>query len=238
MDEKRPSGRNAPSSSWHLRVMSNYPASPETKLRRHPERGSEDRASIHALLDEALVISIVHLHQGVPYAIPTAFVRDGEDVILHGAMANRALSSLRESRFSLSVTLLDGLVFARSAFSHSMNYRSAVLFGEPRDVVSLEEKRRVLALLVDKVAEGRSKEARPPTEAELQATAVVAVRITHASLKTRTGGPRDLESDQRFEVWTGVVPLALRAHPPVSDSPLRGDLSPPRLPDRLRALLE
>lgn len=218
--------------------MSNYPASPETKLRRHPERGSEDRTSIHALLDEALVISIVHLHEGVPYAIPTAFVRDGEDVILHGAMANRALSSVGESRFSLSVTLLDGLVFARSAFSHSMNYRSAVIFGEARNVVDMEEKRRVLALLVDKVAEGRSKQARPPTDAELHATAVVAVRITHASLKTRTGGPRDMESDQGFEVWTGVVPMALHAHVPIADIPIRDDLPAPRLPDRLRALLE
>lgn len=201
--------------------MSQYPVIPETKLRRHPERGSYDRDAVHALLDEALVLHIVHLHHGVPYAIPTAFARDGEDVILHGAMANRALASLEGARFSLSVTLIDGLVFARSAFAHSMNYRSAVLFGEPRLLEDMVEKRRVLALLVEKLATGRSKQARPPSDAELQATAVIAVRITHASLKVREGGPRDVPGDENWPVWGGVVPLALRinALPEATDWP-------------------
>jgi nitroimidazol reductase NimA-like FMN-containing flavoprotein (pyridoxamine 5'-phosphate oxidase superfamily) len=214
--------------------MSDYPVLPETKLRRHPERGSYDKASIHALLDEALVIHIVHLHEGVPYAIPTAFVRDGEDVILHGAVANRALGALEGSRFTLSVTLLDGLVFARSAFAHSMNYRSAVLFGEPRVLTSLDEKRRLLARLVDKVATGRSAQARPPTDAELLATAVIAVRITHASMKSREGGPRDLPGDEGFAVWTGVVPLQLRAQAAEPEARVQPEWLAPMLPDRLR----
>jgi len=187
-----------------------YPVDPVLRVKRHADRGSHDRADVHALLDEALVIDVVTLRAGIPIAIPTAFVRLGESVYVHGAAANGALRALASGApFSLSVTLLEGLVFSRCAARHSMNYRSAVLLGAARIVSEEAEQRAALDALLERVRPGRSREARPPTAEELRATLVVAVEIESASFKSRVGGPNDTDEDRALPVWAGVVPLSL-----------------------------
>ncbi len=187
-----------------------YPIDPALRVKRHADRASHDRADVHALLDEALVIDVVTLRGGIPIAIPTAFVRLGESLYVHGAAANGALRALASGApFSLSVTLLDGLVLSKCAARHSMNYRSAVLLGSARVVSDEAEQRGALDALLERVRPGRSREARPPTAEELRATLVVAIDVESASLKSRVGGPNDTDEDRALPVWAGLVPLSL-----------------------------
>ena len=188
-----------------------------TRVRRLPKRASYDRETIHAILDEALVCHVGFVVTGAPVVIPTIHWREGDTLYVHGSAASRMLRSLRDGVDACAtVTLLDGLVLARSAFHHSMNYRSVVVFGKAREVTG-EEKLRALDGLVEHVVRGRSRDVRPPNEVELKQTLVLALPLEEASAKIRTGGPVDDEEDYALPIWAGVVPLALKAGEPVAD---------------------
>jgi uncharacterized protein len=197
-----------------------YAPTAHTRVRRLAQRGSYDRALVHAILDEALVCHVGYVHGGQSFVIPTAFVRLEETLYVHGAVANRTLGALlAPSRICVTVTLLDGLVLARSAFHHSMNYRSVVALGQARELVDGAEKRRVLDALVERLAPGRAQAARAPNEKELRATRVLALDLVEVSAKTRSGPPLDDEEDMTHECWAGVVPLKLVAGEPIPDEP-------------------
>lgn len=188
-----------------------------TALKRHRDRGSYDRAEIHAVIDEALYCHVAVQANGHPIALPTAHARIGEQLYLHGARANRMFGVLAEGgEACLTFTLIDGLVFAYSAFKHSMNYRCVVALGRGREVSDPEEKRAALAALIEHMAPGRMAEIRPPSAAELSATLVVAVPLTEASLKQRTGPPVDQPDETgQPNTWTGVLPLSAVASAPI-----------------------
>jgi nitroimidazol reductase NimA-like FMN-containing flavoprotein (pyridoxamine 5'-phosphate oxidase superfamily) len=180
-------------------------------VRRHPERGSDERALAHAILDEALVCHLGYVHDGAPVVIPTAFVRVGDELIVHGAPGGRALRALAAgSTVCCTVTLTDGLVLARSAMHHSMNYRAVVAFGAARAITDPDEKRAALHALVEKIHPGRSAVARPPDAQELAATAVLAIPLDEASVKVREGGPLDRADDLTWPCDAGVIPLTLQ----------------------------
>ena len=192
--------------------------SPRTRLRRLSERGRHDRATIEAILDEGFVCHLGFADRRGPVVIPTAYARDGDRLYLHGAAGNAALQALRTgSRVCVTITLVDGLVLARSAFLHSVNYRSVVVFATAVEVTDLEEKRRALAAIVEHIVPGRGAGTRPPTELELQVTRVLRVPIDEASAKVRTGGPKDDPEDLELPVWAGEIPLRLCAGAPVAD---------------------
>lgn len=210
--------------------MSAVLPTPRTTLRRRRERGSFERAAIDAILDETLVCHVAFVHEGQPFVLPTAHVRVGDTLYVHGARHGRMLEALaRGAPACLTVTLLDGLVLGRSAMHHSMNYRSVVILAEGREVGERAEKVRALAALVEHVVPGRSAEVRPPSEAELSATLVVAFAIDEASAKTRSGPPVDLEPDYLLPCWAGVVPLRLVAGAPEPDPRLSSGAPPPAL---------
>ena len=202
--------------------MEELQPTPRTTVRQRPGRGSHDRALIHAVLDEALVCHVAFAGEdGQPYAIPTTYARVGDRLVVHGGRGSRLLRALAAGvPACVTVTLLDGLVLARSAFHHSMNYRSVVLLGRFEVVEGREEKRAALDAVVEHVLSGRSAAARAPTDAELDATLVVALRIAEASAKVRAGPPIDDPEDMAAGCWAGVVPLRLEAGAPVPDPAL------------------
>lgn len=211
--------------------------SPRTTLRRKKERGSHDLAVIEGILDEGFICHVGFDDAGSTVVLPTAYARVGSAVYLHGAAGNAMLRALSTGvQACLTVTLLDGLVFARSAFHHSMNYRSVVLFGRARAVDDLDEKRRAVLAIVEHMAPGRSADARPPTESELRSTLVVALPVEEASAKVRTGGPIDEPEDIDLAVWAGQVPFvaAVGAPEPEADLP-QGLRTPPYVADLLGA---
>lgn len=223
-------GTNAPSPEQGARTASGDPttgAGPatddlltdRTRLRRHPERGAYDRAAVHAILDAGTICHLAFAVDGRPWAVPMAYGRSGDVLYLHGAAANHALRSVREGiEACATVTVLDALVLARSAFHHSMNYRCAMVFGSAREVTDGPAKEAALATIVDHLLPGRSAEARPPSPSELRATRVVALPIEEASAKTRAGGPADEAADLTLPIWAGHVPLALVAAAPIADA--------------------
>jgi nitroimidazol reductase NimA-like FMN-containing flavoprotein (pyridoxamine 5'-phosphate oxidase superfamily) len=193
-------------------------ASPRSTLRRKAERGSHDRAVVDAILDEGLLCHVGFVDGGAPVVLPTAYARVGDELYLHGAAGNQMLRSLASGlEACVTVTLLDGIVLARSAKHHSMNYRSVVLFGAARKVTDPEEKRRALLHIVDHMVPGRSGDARPPDDTELSATLVLAFPLEEGSAKVRAGGPVDEAEDLTLPVWAGEVPLTLAAGTPVAD---------------------
>jgi nitroimidazol reductase NimA-like FMN-containing flavoprotein (pyridoxamine 5'-phosphate oxidase superfamily) len=199
-----------------------------TRLERRPKRGSHERAVIEAILDEALLSHLGVVHDGMPSVIPFAHVRMGDEVYLHGSQKNRVLHALSQGAAAcLTVSLLDGLVFSRSAFHHSMNYRSVVIYGVGREVTCVEEKRRSFEALVEHMAKGRMQGTRAPSDAELLATLVVALPITEASAKIRKGPPLDSESELGEPYWAGELPLRLQALPAVPDPRLRAGIALP-----------
>jgi nitroimidazol reductase NimA-like FMN-containing flavoprotein (pyridoxamine 5'-phosphate oxidase superfamily) len=198
--------------------MTTLPVTDRTRVRRLPKRADYDLATIHAILDEALLCHVGYVVEGAPVVIPTIHWRGGDQLYFHGSAASRMLRSLRDGvEACVTVTLLDGLVLARSAFHHSMNYRSVVVFGTAR-VVEGEEKLQALDDLVVDVIRGRSRDVRPPNEVELKQTLVLALPIAEASAKIRTGGPVDDEEDYALPVWAGVLPLTLTPGTPVPDN--------------------
>jgi len=198
-----------------------------TTVHRLPERARYDAATLHGIIDEALICHVGFITGDSPVVIPTIHWRDGDILYFHGSPAAGMLRNLRNGvRACATVTLLDGLVMARSAFHHSMNYRSAVIFGMAREVTG-EEKLRALDLLVEHVCRGRSADVRPPNEVELRKTLVLALPIEEASAKIRTGGPADDEEDYALDIWAGVIPLRLTPQSPISDDRLRNGIPIP-----------
>lgn len=200
------------------------PKTPRTTLKRRAARGSHDRAAIDAILDEALLCHVGVVVDGAPRVLPTAHVRLGDQVYLHGARENRLLRALAEGApCCVSVTLLDGLVFSRRAATHSMNYRSAVLYGTASAVEDEAEKRAALHALVEHMAKGRAAESHPPSAAELLATLVVRIPIEEGSAKARGGPPGDDAPGPDDPWWAGELPLRLTALPPVTAPNLPGE---------------
>jgi nitroimidazol reductase NimA-like FMN-containing flavoprotein (pyridoxamine 5'-phosphate oxidase superfamily) len=187
-----------------------------TKVRRLPARASYEREAIYAILDEALICHVGFAVDNQPFVIPTIHWRDGDTLYFHGSAASRMLRTLRGGVDAcVTVTLLDGLVLARSAFHHSMNYRSVVVFGKAREVTDREEKERALQTLVEHITPERAAAVRPPNEIELRQTLVLALPLYEASAKTRSGPPIDDEEDYALPVWAGVVPVSLVRGEPV-----------------------
>jgi nitroimidazol reductase NimA-like FMN-containing flavoprotein (pyridoxamine 5'-phosphate oxidase superfamily) len=189
-----------------------------TTVRRLAKRGVYERETIEAIIDEALICHVGFVVDGKPVVIPTIHTRVGDQLYFHGSAASRMLRTLKNGvEACVTVTLLDGLVLARSAFHHSMNYRSAVVFGTAREVTDREEKVRVLEALVEHVCRGRSADVRAPNEPELRQTLVLALPLTEASAKVRTGGPVDDEEDYALPIWAGILPLQLTPQTAVAD---------------------
>jgi nitroimidazol reductase NimA-like FMN-containing flavoprotein (pyridoxamine 5'-phosphate oxidase superfamily)/GNAT superfamily N-acetyltransferase len=211
---------------------------PRTALKRHAERGTYDRAALFAILDEALVCHVGCVVDGAPRVLPTLHARIGDSIYLHGARANRLFTEIAAGATAcLTATLLDGLVFARTWFHHSMNYRSAVLYGQGTEVTDVEEKRTALAALIERAAPGRTAEARPPTDSELRGTLVLRFPIDEGSAKARSGRPLDGPELADEPCWAGELPLRLVALPPKSDPELRGGIDvSPSVAARARAL--
>jgi len=208
--------------------MNDIPQTGRTKLRRLPDRALYDRQAIYDILDEALVCHVGFVDQGHPYVIPTIHARIDDRLCLHGSRASRMLRCLSQGGPAcITVTLLDGLVLARSAFHHSMNYRSVVVLGKGREIVDPPEKTAALHRLTEHVVAGRWADVRPPSENELAATTVVSFPLDEASAKVRTGPPKDDEPDYAAPVWAGVIPLTLTAGPPEPDSRLAPGTGPP-----------
>ncbi len=211
-------------------LLSVSPApSPQTKVRRKPARARYDREAIDAILDEAMVAHLGFAHDGQPYAIPTLHARVGGEVYFHGSAASRTIRALGAGTpMCLTVTLLDGLVLARSAVHHSVNYRSVVVLGSARPVEEISERMAALEAFTERIVPGRWSEVRPPTIKELKAIHVLALPLDEASAKVRTGPPVDDEEDYELPVWAGVIPLRTQADPPLPDSRLAGEVAPSR----------
>jgi nitroimidazol reductase NimA-like FMN-containing flavoprotein (pyridoxamine 5'-phosphate oxidase superfamily) len=200
---------------------------PRAAVHRHPERGRYDRATLDAILDEGLVCHLGFVAGADPIVIPTMYVRDGDRVVVHGSSAARMTRTLSgEVPVCLTVTLLDGVVFARTANNHSMNYRSAVLQGTARAITEPREKLLAMRALIERIASGRWDRIREPSPKEMKSTTVLQLPIDDASAKVRTGPPLDDEADLLVPVWAGVVPLGMVAGTPVADPALPGTVRP------------
>jgi nitroimidazol reductase NimA-like FMN-containing flavoprotein (pyridoxamine 5'-phosphate oxidase superfamily) len=194
------------------------PVTDRTRLRRMAGRGRYDRRTIDLILDEGFVCHLGVAVDGRTWVVPTAYARLGDALYLHGAAGNAVLKNAEDAPdVCVTVTLIDGLVLARSAFHHSINYRSVMVFGPAHTVADAEEKERALTAVVDHVVPGRGADARPPSASEIRATRVIRLDLTEASAKVRTGGPIDDPDDLDLPVWAGHIPLTVRAGPPVAD---------------------
>ncbi len=199
-----------------------------TAIKRLPKRAAYDRETVYAILDEGFVCHVGFAVDGSQYVIPTGYGRDGNVLYVHGSAASRMLRTLEQGvQVCVTVTLLDGLVLARSAFHHSMNYRSVVVFGIASVVQENEEKLKALRAFSDQVIPGRWDQVREPDQNELKATLVLKLPLTEASAKVRTGPPIDDEPDYALPVWAGVLPLHLQAGTPVPDPRLPEGIDPP-----------
>jgi len=207
--------------------------SPRTTVKRLAKRGEYDRHTINAIIDEALICHVGFVVDGSPVVIPTIHTRIGDTLYFHGSGASRMLRSLRDGVDAcVTVTILDGLVMARSAFHHSMNYRSVVVLGKGREVIDREEKLRVLDALVEHVCAGRSRDVRAPNDAELRQTLVIAMPLAEASAKIRTGPAVDDDEDYALPIWSGVIPLALTPSTPIDDARLIAGVAAPEYATR------
>lgn len=200
-----------------------------TELRRLPKRGSHETQAIHAILDAGFLAHVGFQVDGQPFVIPTLYGRKENTLYLHGSAASRMLREVAEGVAAcVNVTLVDGLVLARSAFHHSMNYRSVVAFGTASRIDDPEQKRTALRIISDHVITGRWNDVRSPTDKELKATAVLEFTIEEASAKIRTGPPLDDEEDYDLPVWAGILPLRIQPAKPLPDPRLRdGSTVPP-----------
>lgn len=208
--------------------MSDYAPTSRTRLRRKPARARYDRATVHAILDEAFVGHLAWCGEAGPVCLPTVYARQGESVVLHGSAASGSLRALREgARACVTVTLVDGLVYGRSAFRSSVNYRSVVLFGAAREVAEPGEKAEALRAIVEHAMPGRFGDVRPPEAKEMRQTLVLRVPLEEVSAKVREGFPADDGPDYARRCWAGVLPLALRAGEPVDDPRLLPGLRAP-----------
>lgn len=202
-------------------------ATPRTQLQRLRERGRSDRSALDEILAAGLVCHLGVVIDGVPVVLPTGYGRIGETLYLHGSSANRSLLAAAGQQVCVTVTLLDGLVCARAVFHHSMNYRSAVIFGAPQLVLDPAEKLAALRAVTNHLVPGRWEHAREPSRKELAATAVLALPLVEASVKVRSGGPKDDEEDYDSGTWAGVLPAVLAFGPAQPDPALPGDVGIP-----------
>jgi nitroimidazol reductase NimA-like FMN-containing flavoprotein (pyridoxamine 5'-phosphate oxidase superfamily) len=202
-----------------------------TTVIRHRERGRYDRETVNAISDEALICHVGFSVNAQPYVLPTTHARIEDQLYLHGSAANHMLKGMKGGiPMCVTMTLLDGLVLARSAMHHSMNYRSAVILGQAQEVTDESEKRRALDALVNHVVAERASLVRPPAEQELKATLVLALRISEWSAKVRRGPPLDAEEDYALSCWAGELPLAMQPRVPVNDPRLvSGTAVPPEV---------
>jgi hypothetical protein len=199
-----------------------------TELRRLPDRGSHDWETIYQILDSGFLASVGFCVDGQPFVIPTLYGRDGERLYLHGSAASRMLRNLETGIAAcVTVTLVDGLVLARSAFNHSMNYRSVVAFGTARKITDREQKIKSLRVISEHLIAGRWKDVREPSETELKATTVLEFSIEEASSKVRSGPPIDDERDHDLSVWAGVLPLEMTSRSPIPDDKLLKSVAVP-----------
>ena len=188
-----------------------------TTFRQRPQRGSFDPQAVAAILDEALSCTIAFVEENRPVSIPTTHWRMGDRVLFHGGQGSRLAKAMAAgAELCVTATLVDGLVLARSAFHHSMNYRSVVLFGRAEEITDPVEKAAAFAALIEKLMPGRYSQVRPPNDKELAATRLVALPITEGGAKVRSGPPVDDEEDMSWPVWAGVVPVKLERGEPVA----------------------
>src|SRR5262252_5502864 len=202
-------------------------ATERTRLRRHAERGKTSRADLLAVLDAGMICHLGVVMNGAPLVLPTAYGRIGDTLYLHGSSANRSLHAADGQQVCVTVTHVDGLVCARSVFSHSVNYRCAVVFGTARIVTDADERLAGLRAVTEQLIPGRWDAVRAPTRKELAATSVLAIPLAESSVKIRTGPPGDEPDDLDLPVWAGVVPAAVSFGEPEPDPALRPGLIPP-----------
>ncbi len=208
--------------------MESFAPTERTTLKRLPQRGFYDREVVYLILDEGFVCHVGFAVDGQPFVIPTAYGRVGDILYIHGSAASRTLRDLSGGiPVCVTVTLVDGLVLARSAFHHSINYRSVVILGAATMVEAAEEKMTALRAFTDHVIPGRWDDVREPNEQELKGTSVLALPLIEVSAKVRTGPPKDDEEDMRIPVWAGELPLRITAGSPIDDPRLSADFRPP-----------
>jgi nitroimidazol reductase NimA-like FMN-containing flavoprotein (pyridoxamine 5'-phosphate oxidase superfamily) len=207
-----------------------HPVSERTTLHRYAHRAHYDRATIDSILDEGIVCHVgIRTEQGYPVVIPLAYGRVGDTLYLHGSAASRLFRTARTPSVEVcvTVTMVDGLVVARSTYNTDINYRSVIILGHAEEVRDLEDKRIGLESLVEHIIPGRSRDARPPTEKELRSTMLLKLPLTEASAKVRTGFPCDDEEDYGLSVWAGVIPFTHAIGAPLDDPALRFPLAAP-----------
>ncbi len=208
--------------------MSGFAQTERSKLKRLPKRGDYDREIIYGIIDEALICHVGFVQDNQPFVIPTIHARVDDNIVLHGSKASRLLKYVESGgEVCITATMLDGLVLARSVFHHSMNYRSAVLFGTGRAIEGESEKLRALEAVSEHVMPGRWQDARKPNRKELNATTVVSIPIEDASAKIRTGPPVDEPEDYDLPIWAGVVPIKQKAFTPENDPQLGAGITVP-----------
>jgi hypothetical protein len=201
--------------------MTEFIKTERNQVRRLPKRGAYDKAAIYQIVDEALICHVGFVEEGHPFVLPTIHARLDDTLILHGAKASRMLKHIEAGHpVCVTVTLVDGLVLARSVFHHSINYRSAVLFGTGSVIEDEAEKRRALEAVTEHIMPGRWADARQPNPQELKATTVVKIPIESASAKIRVGPPGDEEEDYALPIWAGVLPIVQQTLPPIADPSL------------------
>ena len=199
-------------------MSENQMPTPRTRVVREPDRGMYDRETVNQILDEGFLCHVGFSVDGQPFVIPTSYGRKDTSLYIHGSAASRMLRQMKQSvPVCVTVTLLDGLVLARSAFNHSMNYRSVVILGSATLVDDPAEKLAALRLLAEHIIPGRWEDSRQPNERELKATSVLRVPIEEFSAKVRTGPPIDDDEDYSFPTWAGVVPLQVPVGLPLAD---------------------
>ena len=208
--------------------MTTFDKTDRTTLKRLPARGFYDQEVVYSILDEGFICHVGFAVEGRPVVIPTGYARLGEKLYVHGSQASRMLRTLKNGVDAcVTVTLVDGLVLARSAFHHSINYRSVVIFGQAQLVDDPHEKLAALVAFSEHVIRGRWDDVREPTEQELKATTVLSLTLTEVSAKVRTGPPLDDEDDYQLPIWAGVIPLRLVADEPLADPRLPATIEVP-----------
>ncbi|MCO6511653.1 MAG: pyridoxamine 5'-phosphate oxidase family protein [Aridibacter famidurans] len=216
--------------------MSEFERKEINTVRRQASRGKYDRETVFGILDEAFLCHVGFSVKEQPFVIPTLYARDGETIFIHGSSISRMLKNLSDGlRACITVTITDGIVLARSAFHHSMNYRSVTVFGKGTLVEDENEKVRALELISENVLPGRWSDSRGPTKKELDVTSVIAIRIEEAAAKIREGGPKDDKRDYELPIWAGVVPIVQETREPVADDVLPEEIE---IPDYLKKFYE
>jgi nitroimidazol reductase NimA-like FMN-containing flavoprotein (pyridoxamine 5'-phosphate oxidase superfamily) len=212
--------------------MEKFPITEKTDITRLAKRGVYDKETVYTILDEAMFCALAYVRDGQPFQIPTGFCRIGDKLYIHGSVGSFYMRELAEKKLPvcLSVTFMDALVLARSAFHHSVNYRSVVIFSEAKKVEDPDELYLALEVFTNKIQPGRWNDIRKPDAGEWKATMVLAFDIQEASAKVRTGGPKDDEEDYNLDIWAGVVPLKTIREQPIPDDLLKAGIA---LPDYL-----